>query len=173
RDNYSIAWDYFETEETEKGFFNVCRLCKEKNITIKYVHNSSTRNMLGYLWSKHRIDKDHSDRMNTDSTIVKAMHIITKRRQKRLAQDLVEFIIENCQPLNILHCQSFRRFLNDLEPGFRIPCKITTKKMINQAYDWSHDQLFGMMNVDGESINLTTDLWSLRTNKGYIRVIAT
>ncbi|CAG8831872.1 31304_t:CDS:2, partial [Gigaspora margarita] len=58
--------------------------------------------MLGHLWSKHRIDKDHPDGMNMDSSIIKAMHIITKRQQEKLVQGLVEFIIEDCQPLNIL-----------------------------------------------------------------------
>ncbi|CAG8807698.1 6_t:CDS:2, partial [Dentiscutata erythropus] len=62
----SIAWDYFKTEKIKEGFFDVCQLCKEKNITIKYVHNSSTGNMLGHLWSKHRINKEHPDRMNMD-----------------------------------------------------------------------------------------------------------
>ncbi|CAG8816659.1 13003_t:CDS:1, partial [Dentiscutata erythropus] len=88
RDNSSIAWDYFKTEETKDGFFDVCQLCKEKNITVKYVHNSSTGNMLCHLWSKHRIDKDHRNGEYTNNSIVKALYIITKRRQEKLAQDL-------------------------------------------------------------------------------------
>ncbi|CAG8730717.1 22142_t:CDS:2, partial [Dentiscutata erythropus] len=36
--------------------------------------------------SKHRIDKDHPDGINTDGPIVKAMHIITKCQQEKLAQ---------------------------------------------------------------------------------------
>ncbi|CAG8808713.1 2168_t:CDS:2, partial [Racocetra persica] len=38
---------------------------KKKNITVKYAHDSSTGNMLGYLWSKHRIDKEYSNEANT------------------------------------------------------------------------------------------------------------
>ncbi|CAG8777819.1 17572_t:CDS:2 [Gigaspora margarita] len=117
-------------------------------------------------------ENDYPDGMNTNSSIVKAMHIITKRRQEKLAQGLVEFIIKDCQLLNILCCQSFHQFLNNLKPGFRIPCKMTTKKLINQAYEWSHDQLFGIINIDGEFINLITDLWSSQTNKGYIEATA-
>ena len=60
-----------------------------------------------------------------------------------------------------------------MEPGFQIPCEMTIKKMINQAYDWSRDQLFGIINKDGGFVNLTTDLWSSRTNQGYIGVTAT
>ncbi|CAG8791345.1 19508_t:CDS:2, partial [Cetraspora pellucida] len=34
-------------------------------ITVKYLHNSLTGNMLGHLWTKHRIDKDYSERIDT------------------------------------------------------------------------------------------------------------
>ncbi|CAG8459692.1 5857_t:CDS:2 [Dentiscutata heterogama] len=69
RSNHSIAWDYFEMEEAEDGFVDICQLCKEKNITVKYAHDSSTGNMLGHLWSKHRIDKDHPNGTNTGGSI--------------------------------------------------------------------------------------------------------
>ncbi|CAG8544720.1 11358_t:CDS:2 [Ambispora gerdemannii] len=116
RDNSSIVWDYFKTE------------------TI-----TNNRNMLSHLWTKYRIDKDHPEEMTTNGSIVKVMHIITKRRQQKLSQLLIEFIIQDCQPLNILRNPAFRQFVNNLEVGFQIPCKVTAKKMIDQAYNWSHD----------------------------------
>ncbi|CAG8556756.1 2163_t:CDS:2, partial [Dentiscutata heterogama] len=73
-DNPSIAWEYFKVETTEKGDFDVCQICKEKNINVKYVHDSSTGNMLSHLWSKHRIDKGHSEEANNNGSIIKAMH---------------------------------------------------------------------------------------------------
>ncbi|CAG8834577.1 27863_t:CDS:2 [Gigaspora margarita] len=48
----------------EEGFVDICQLYKEKNIIVKYVHDSSTGNMLGHLWSKHRIDKEHPNKAN-------------------------------------------------------------------------------------------------------------
>ncbi|CAG8715944.1 13760_t:CDS:2, partial [Dentiscutata erythropus] len=59
--------------EKEKGrFVNVCQLCKEKNITVKYTHDSSTGNMLSHLWFKHQIDKEHPDGTNAGGPIVKS-----------------------------------------------------------------------------------------------------
>ncbi|CAG8829171.1 43384_t:CDS:2, partial [Gigaspora margarita] len=75
---------YFETEEIENSYFDVCQLCKQNNIIVKYLHNSSTENMLGHLWTKHRIDKDHSKETDTSGMIIKAMHVITKHRQEKL-----------------------------------------------------------------------------------------
>ncbi|CAG8847386.1 20330_t:CDS:2, partial [Gigaspora margarita] len=160
-------------DNSKKGSFTVCQICKNNNITVKYAHDSSTENMLGHLWTKHRIDKDHSEETNTNGSIVKAMHVITKRRQEKIAQLLVEFIIEDCQPFHILRNKAFRRLLNYMESGFQIPCEPTVKKMINKAYYWSRDQLFSMINMDGGYVNLTTDLWSSRTNQGYIGITVT
>ncbi|CAG8805734.1 10204_t:CDS:1, partial [Gigaspora margarita] len=65
-------------KKAEDGFVDICQLCKEKNVTVKYAYDSSTGNMLGHLWSKHQIDKDHPNGTNTSGLIVKAIHIITK-----------------------------------------------------------------------------------------------
>ncbi|CAG8837441.1 1999_t:CDS:2, partial [Gigaspora margarita] len=121
-----IAWDYFKPEKTKDELFDVCQLCKEKNILVKYIYDSLTGNMLGHLWTKYRIDKNYPDE--------------TK---------LVEFVIEDYQPLNILRCGAFRRLLNNIEPEFKISF------------------------VNGGFVNLTTDLWSSKTNKKYIKVTAT
>ncbi|CAG8673359.1 10991_t:CDS:2, partial [Racocetra persica] len=94
-DNPSIVWDHFEVETTENSNFT------------------------------HRIDKDHSEGTNTNDSIIKAIHIITKRRQEKIAQLLVEFIIEDCQPFHILQSKAFCRLLNYMEAGFQIPCEKT------------------------------------------------
>ncbi|CAG8824908.1 10144_t:CDS:2 [Gigaspora margarita] len=111
QDNYSIAWDYFMTKETENSFFDIYQLCKKKNIIVKYVYNSLTGNMLGHLWSKHRIDKDHPDGMNTDGPIVKAMHIITKRRQEKLVQEALLTIKPILSPYTAKNIQSFLDYI--------------------------------------------------------------
>ncbi|CAG8608867.1 37522_t:CDS:2, partial [Gigaspora margarita] len=120
-----IVWDYFNVEITEKGKITVCQICKKNNISVKYAHDSSTGNMLGHLWSKHQIDKDYSEGASTNGSIVKAMHVITKQRQEKIAQLLVEFIIEDCQPFYILQSKAFCRLLNYMKAGFQIPCEST------------------------------------------------
>ncbi|CAG8708739.1 11446_t:CDS:2 [Gigaspora margarita] len=122
-DNSSIVWDYFKIETTKKGDFTICQICKENNITVQYAHDSSTRNMLGHLWTKHQIDKDHPERTITNGSIIKAIHVITRHRQEKIVQLL------------------------------------------------SRNQLFSMINADGGYVNLTMDLWTLRTNQEYIGVM--
>ncbi|CAG8664453.1 28278_t:CDS:2 [Dentiscutata erythropus] len=131
--NYMLDDDDTYSVREEPNESLTCKTKKRKNRenhNIKYAHDSSTGNMLGHLWSKHRINKDHLEETTTDSPIIKAIHVINKRRQEKIAQLLVKFIIDNCQPLHIL-----------------------LKKMIDKAYDWSRDQLFGMMNISSGFIH--------------------
>ncbi|CAG8721224.1 2493_t:CDS:2 [Dentiscutata erythropus] len=123
---------YEELKPLRSGKLSACKTKKRKkrdNSSI-YAHNSSTRNMLGYLWSKHQIDKDYPEGTNTNSSIIKVMHIITKWKQEKIMQLLVEFIIEDCQPFHILQSKAFHHLLNYMEARFQIPCKQTVKKMI-------------------------------------------
>ncbi|CAG8658710.1 3068_t:CDS:2 [Dentiscutata erythropus] len=162
----------FQSRDNKKSQFYCCQICKENNITVQYAHNSSTGNMLGHLWSKHRIDKDYPEKTNTNGSIIKVMHVITKWRQEKITQLLVEFIIEDCQPFHILQSKAFCCFLNYMEAGFQIPCEQTVKKIINKAYEWSHDQLFSMINMDEKcrylKIHQTIDDVPTRWNSSYL-----
>ncbi|CAG8732267.1 2170_t:CDS:2 [Cetraspora pellucida] len=88
---------YFKTEKTKNSFYNICQLCKQKNVVVKYIHNFSTGNILGHLWTKHRIDKDYSEEMNTSSSIIKAIYVITKHRQENLIQCYCSIV----QPIDV------------------------------------------------------------------------
>ncbi|CAG8577004.1 6422_t:CDS:2 [Cetraspora pellucida] len=66
----------------------------------------------------------------------------------------------------------FCAFIHGCESGFHISCDKTAKNLIHEAYLWSKDQLQNLLNKSTTSINLTTDLWTVKSNHGYIRVIA-
>src|SRR2546423_13234761 len=48
-----------KVRKLKKVFLTYVKYVK-KNTIVKYAHDSLTGNMLGHLWFKHRIDKDHS-----------------------------------------------------------------------------------------------------------------
>jgi hypothetical protein len=83
------------------------------------------------------------------------------------------FIIKFVQPLYILRNDAFREFIRACEPGFQIPCEKTAKNLIHEAYNWSKDQLLNLLGSTVISIHLTTDLWTAKSNHGYIGVTAT
>jgi len=86
---------------------------------------------------------------------------------------LILFIIKFVQPLYILKNDAFRQFIHACEPGFAIPCEKTVKNLIYEAYIWSKDQLINLLGSTATSVHLTTDLWTAKSNHGYIGVTAT
>jgi hypothetical protein len=72
-----------------------------------------------------------------------------------------------------LQNQSFRDFIHACEPGFRIPCNKTAKALIHEAYNWSRDQLTSLLDSSVTAIHLTTDLWTAKSQHGYLGVTAT
>ena len=94
-------------------------------------------------------------------------------RQQELVRLLITFIIKFVQPLYILKNGAFQDFIHACEPGFVIPCEKTIKNLIYEAYDWSKDQLTNLLGSTVTSIHLTTDLWTSKSNHGYIGVTAT
>jgi hypothetical protein len=89
-----------------------------------------------------------------------------------LTQLLATFIIQDCQPFSIIESPSFVKLVRGLEPGFAIPCIKTMKKMIRDAFNWSSEQLLGMISSGADTINFTTDLWTSRRNDSYIGITA-
>src|SRR5688572_4165396 len=83
------------------------------------------------------------------------------------------FIIKFVQPLYILQNDAFREFIHACEPGFQIPCEKTAKNLIHEAYTFSKDQLLNLSGSTVISIHLTTELWTAKSNDGYIGVTAT
>ena len=96
-----------------------------------------------------------------------------KVRQQELSRLLIRFIIHFVIPLHILQNKYFREFVSACEPGFQIPCNKTAKNMIYEAYYWSSDQLYNLLESTVTSVHLTTDLWTAKSNHGYIGVTAT
>lgn len=96
-----------------------------------------------------------------------------ENKQKELARLLIIFIIRFVQPLYILKNDAFREFIHACEPGFVIPCEKTVKDMIHEAYNWTKDQLINLLGSTVTSIHLTTDLWTSKSNHGYIGITAT
>ena len=95
------------------------------------------------------------------------------KRQELLARKLIQFIIQFVLPLYILQNRFFREFVNSCEPGFRIPCDKTAKRLIHEAYNWSSEQLSSLLRSSVTTIHLTTDLWTAKSRHGYLGVTAT
>src|SRR3954463_9047895 len=69
--------------------------------------------------------------------------------------------------------QSFGEFVHACEPGFKIPCEKTAKGLIYDAYDWSYKELSSLLLNSVTDIHLTTNLWTAKSQHGYLDITAT
>lgn len=89
--------------------------------------------------------------------------------QLELRQFLVDFVLNTSQPLRIVECASLRQLLQELDPLFAIPDSKSIKAMINLAYNHTFEAMINLLHPI-TSVYLTLDLWTARSNNGYLGI---
>ncbi|CAG8455881.1 2128_t:CDS:2, partial [Cetraspora pellucida] len=114
-----------------------------------------TRNLSFHLHEKHSI------------TVQNYQDFIDDNRQT------MDFIIHDVQPLHVLQNSEFHRMLHRFQSQYRISSANTVKNYIYDAFVWSKSQFQKLLFSTAISVNLTTDLWTAKNNRGYIEITAT
>ncbi|KAK9757915.1 hypothetical protein RND81_01G194600 [Saponaria officinalis] len=87
--------------------------------------------------------------------------------------DLAEMIILHEYPLNMVEHYGFRKFCKTMQPGFKVPCRNTTRKDIMTRYGVEKGIMSSLLEKTKGKIALTTDMWtSSNQKKGYMAVTA-
>src|SRR3989337_2578838 len=81
----------------------------------------------------------------------------------------MNFIIDTEQPLRVVERASFRQLLYELDPAFIVPNSKSIKVIINDAYDHTFNTLVSSLQYI-TSVSLTLDLWTARSNHGYLGI---
>lgn len=93
--------------------------------------------------------------------------------QENGRKDLEEMIILHEYPLSMVEHYGFRKYSRTLQPGFKVPCRNTTKKDKLQRYDKEKEIISGLLRNAKSRVALTTDMWTAdNQRKGYIAVTA-
>ncbi|CAB4395500.1 unnamed protein product [Rhizophagus irregularis] len=167
------------------GDFAYCKIC-ESNFanTNKRAYGYSrkggnTTNLIAHLRDKHNITKDnYSEYLDEHEEPIAelANHPSTTcspKRQELITRKVTAFIIKNVQPLFVLQNQAFQDLLLTCELGYKIPCDKSIKQMLFLAYTWSKKQLQSLLQDTAVTVHLTTDLWTSKSQHGYLGVTAT
>jgi hypothetical protein len=81
----------------------------------------------------------------------------------------VDFVLNTSQPLRIVECVSLRQLLQELDPLFAIPDSKSIKAMINLAYNHTFEAIINLLHPI-TFVYLTLDLWTARSNNGYLGI---
>ena len=101
--------------------------------------------------------------------------MVSKRRyseekQQELRQFLVDWIIDDVQPLNIVNNSKFHQFIFQLDSAFIIPCTETIKAIICSAFNFSFSKLQQIIQDQAKTVSLTLDLWTAKNRQGYLGI---
>uniref|UniRef100_A0A803LDI9 Transposase n=1 Tax=Chenopodium quinoa TaxID=63459 RepID=A0A803LDI9_CHEQI len=82
-------------------------------------------------------------------------------------------IILHEYPLSMVEHAGFRKYSKTLQPGFKVPCRNTTKKDILHRYEAEKESISALLRKVKGRVALTTDMWTTNhQNKGYMAVTA-
>ncbi|CAJ0769072.1 6001_t:CDS:2, partial [Entrophospora sp. SA101] len=91
-------------------------------------------------------------------------------KQLKLQQLLMEWIIFDNQSLNIFKSDSFKTFINSLDPAFSIPDVKFIKQLIHKSYNHTLPLIIKHIEENALSVSLTTDMWTGRNILGFLDV---
>lgn len=81
----------------------------------------------------------------------------------------MDYILDTGQPLRIVERDSLRHLVQQLDPAFDMPDSKGVKAMINNGYNYTFETLVGSLQTIS-SVSLTLDLWTARSNDGYLGI---
>lgn len=97
-------------------------------------------------------------------------HYCSEKRQQELRQFLVDWIIDDIQPISIVTSPKFRQLMFQLDPTFILPCSQTVKAIIHTAFTFSFSKLQQIIEIQAKSVSLTLDLWTAKNRQGYLGI---
>uniref|UniRef100_S4RUE7 BED-type domain-containing protein n=1 Tax=Petromyzon marinus TaxID=7757 RepID=S4RUE7_PETMA len=173
RVKHSKCWDYFTMMEGRKQV-----QCKTCLLTLTY-HKSTTM-MNKHLNRKHpnMLPLEDGHRDTTDVRIKKEIKLtIPKVRRRRCAQDrarsitglLLQVIVKDLRPLDLVNGVAFREFLSFLEPGYSVPSVVYFEKMLEEKYNEVKQQCIAELKK-ASGLSLSCDVWNSAAVDAYMSV---
>lgn len=177
----SWVWDYFLTEKSE----DVCKIMvivkgKEKECNRKYKHDGGTGNMAYHLRIHHKIfGKNESDDELIPQSQPQQLRIndmFSKytphkaEKQNKLRRATSEWLVIDSLPLNTVQKKGYRKMISQFDPAFTFPSHKSIKMDIGRAYEIGVCLLKELLAKTCDTASLTADLWTARSQDGYIGI---
>ena len=75
-------------------------------------------------------------------------------------------------PLSLLKNEGFRKFMEDAQPKFKIPSRVTIARYCMHVFNHEMEKLKHVLSANKQMVSLTTDTWTSIQNMNYICVKA-
>src|SRR6266498_4855564 len=91
-------------------------------------------------------------------------------KQAELKKVTTEWLVTDSLPFNVIYGKGYRKMIQRFDPAFIFPSNKSIKKDLAIAYQKGVLALKELISVTCETASITTDLWTVRSNDGYIGV---
>ena len=91
-------------------------------------------------------------------------------RQEQITRKLALMCALDLKPISLCEGVGFRTFCSELNPQYQVPTRKTVTKYLNKIYDEEKEKL--QQKLTGQSVGMTSDLWTSNAVQGYITVTA-
>src|SRR5215213_2581815 len=96
---------------------------------------------------------------------------LTDVQSNFITKNLIKFLIKDSVPFYVLKSPSFQKFVQSLNPQFKIPTTNIIKESIIQLYNISFDEIKIKLFNKCQFACLTTDFWTAsHQKKGYMGI---
>lgn len=159
----SDVWEHFIKHE---------RTAKCKHCAKEFSFCGGTSNLRDHLLRAHeRIyqpNKDSEAKTNKgkiEAFVTKTTCSVT--RENKITQLIADFVAQDTRPAAVVEGAGFKRLLNYLEPGYRVPSAVHVVTCLQKRYS----QVKSIVQRKLEEVNyisLTSDIWTSLSTQSYI-----
>ena len=188
----AAVWKHFSyrVDITTRKLKNIgkatCRLCKND-----ISHCGGTTNLWNHLRASHpveyseligventetqqsqqqTIDRYTGSTSTSSRNVEKLPH--NSVRAKKLTESIAEFIVRDLRPVSIVDGDGFLNLMEIAEPRYVVPCRRTIDTVIDKMYCSSKQRVCDELSTV-TCLGMTTDMWTSRSNDGYISLTTT
>ena len=97
-------------------------------------------------------------------------HYYSEKNQQEFQQYLVDWIINDIQPISVVTNPKFCQLVYQLNPTLIMPCPETVKGIIHSAFNFSFPKLQRIINDQAKSVSLTLDLCTAKNRQGFLGI---
>jgi hypothetical protein len=149
----SDVWEYFQKIKNND---NVITSIQCNSCEAEYGASSSTTTLRRHLKNVHSSTYTYNDQPRQSSyTFSEQMHITIK---------LIQWLIVNLQPFNVVEQVEFQQFIHSLDPRYVLPCRQIIKESVKSLFSQRKVNIKSEVNSFASKIALTSDIWSSNYN---------
>ena len=169
----SVVWEHFDLVEVDGRKKTKCKICE-----AELAYSGGTSSMQHHM-NKHpgKIGpKELGTKTEPQQPTLKQMFggtvgiKMSPARYQFLVRKIAEMCALDFRPLSIVNGEGFQSLVHALDPNFKIPSHTCVRNYVHKIYCETKDEILKMLK--GQSVALTTDLWTSTATEGYITLTA-